>query len=173
MARKSDTTPIASLERLVTGLPAAEYAINVTVVYQDLASRKWAGEVYQRLEATLGTKAVRGTWWNLADLAQPGVLAGAVSRAMRSDMIVISAAGSEGVPLPFYYWVNSWLPHRVTGSGALVALLGAPIPRNSEAGRLRRYLRTVARRARMDLLVAERVIDQSAGKVMAKAGLPE
>ena len=41
------------------------------------------------------------------------------------------------------------------GVGALVALLGAPMPCNSESGRLRKYLRAVARRARMDLLVAE------------------
>jgi hypothetical protein len=156
MPRRCEANPISGLEKLVTGLPAAKYTLNVTVLYEDSPTHKWAGEVYQKMEATLGAKAVRGTWWNLADLDQPAVLAGAVSKAMRSDMIVVAVNGSEGLPLPFYFWVNSWLPHRISGTGAFVALLGAPNPRNSESGRLRKYLRTVARRARMDLLVAER-----------------
>jgi hypothetical protein len=155
MPRRSDSQAVASLEKLVTGLPNAEYVMSVTVVYDDSQTRKWAGEVYQRIESILGTKAVRGTWWNIADLGEPGVLAGAVSTAIRSDMILVAVRSSEGLPLPFYFWVNSWLPHRVNGGGALVALLGAPITTNAESGRLRKYLRTVARRARMDLLVDE------------------
>ena len=156
MMRKSGINPIANLEKLVTALPNAEYEMNVTVVYEDSSARKWAGEVYQRVETTLGAKAVRGTWWHLRDLGQPGVLAGAVSKAMRADMIVISASGSEGLPLPFYYWVNAWLPHRGVSPGALVALLGEAGALNAESGRLRKFLRMVARRARMDLLLAER-----------------
>jgi hypothetical protein len=156
MPRRSDTTSILSLEKLVTGLPASEYEMNVTVIYQDSQSNKWAGEVYQKLETLLGARTVRGTWWNIADLVEPGVLAGAVSKAMRSDMIIIAVSASEGLPLPFYYWVNAWLPNRVARAGALVGLLGAPVPHTPESGRLRKYLRTVARRSRMDLLVAER-----------------
>lgn len=168
MTRKTDANQIVNLEKLITGLPTREYELKVTVIYEDSSTRKWAGEVYQGIEATLGAKAVRGTWWKVSDLAQPGVLAGAVSRAMRSDMIVISVRGSEGLPLPFYYWVNSWLPHRMGSTGALVALLGAPIPHNSESGRLRRFLRTVARRARMDLLVAEGMPERHAASPMLK-----
>src|SRR6185369_16925680 len=138
MPRKSDANPIACLGKLVTGLPAAR-VMNVTVVYEDFLTRKWAGEVFQKLETMVGTDAVRGSWWNLADLGEPAVLAGAVSQAMRSDMIVLAVGGSEGLPLPFYFWVNSWLPHRAGGVGALVALLATPMPRNSESGRLRKY----------------------------------
>lgn len=147
------------LEKLLTALPRTEYQIEVTILYEDNGARKWAGEVYQNVEAMAGVKAVRGTWWKLSDLVQPGVLAGAVSKAMRSDMIVIAVRGSEGLPLPFYFWVNSWLPHRIAGMGALVALLGKPSPRNRESGRLCKYLRAVARRGRMDLLVAERALE--------------
>lgn len=151
----------SNLEKLITALPTVEYELNITVVYEDGADRKWAGEVYQSVEAMAGAKAVRCTWWKLGDLVQPGVLAGAVSKAMHSDMIVLAVRGSEGLPLPFYFWVNSWLPHRIPGAGALVALLGKPNRRNAEAGRLRKYLRTVARRARMDLLMAERAVEDS------------
>jgi len=123
MTRRSDANGIASLEKLITGLPAAQYLMNITVVYEESQTHKWAGNVYQTIETTLGPEAVRGSWWKLADLDQPGVLAGAVSKAMRSDMVIVSVRGSEGLPLFFYYWVNSWLPHRVGGIGALVALL--------------------------------------------------
>lgn len=156
MPRRSDSAPILSLEKLITGLPTADYQLNVTVVYQDSQSNKWAAEIYQKVETLLGGKTVRGTWWNIADLVEPGVLAGAVSKAMRSDMIIVAVSASEGLPLPFYYWVNAWLPNRVASPGALVGLLGAPVPHTPESGRLRKYLRTVARRARMDLLLAER-----------------
>lgn len=170
MTRKSDgANKIASLEKLVTGMPAAQCAMNITVVYQESQTHKWASEVYQTMETMLGTEAVRGTWWKLTDFNQPGVLAGAVSKAMRSDMIIVSVRSSEGLPLPFYYWVNSWLPHRVGGVGALVALLGAPIPRNSESGRLRKFLRTVARRARMDFLVAERAFEVHISRTALRA----
>lgn len=162
---------MACLEKLVTGLPAAQYVMNITVVYEESQTHKWAGEVYETMEKTLGADAVRGSWWKLADLGQPGVLAGAVSKAMRSDMVIVSVRGSEGLPLPFYYWVNSWLPHRVGGIGALVALLGAPIPRNSESGRLRKFLRTVARRGRMDFLVAERAVEAHALRLASRAEL--
>jgi hypothetical protein len=155
MPRRSDAGPSVSLEKLVTGLPTAENVLNATVIYGDTQTRKWAGDVYQRVEIMAGAKAVRGTWWKLSDLAEPGVLAGAVSTAMRSDITILAVQSSEGLPLPFYFWVNSWLPHR-QGGGALIALLGAPFPRTAESGRLQKFLRTVARRARMDLLVAER-----------------
>jgi len=172
MTRKTDANAIANLEKLVTGMPTTEYELKITVVYDDSSTRKRAGEVFETVEANLGARAVRGTWWNLGDLAQPGVLAGAVSQAMRSDMIIISVRGSEGLPLPFYYWVNSWLPHRgMSGTGALVALLGAPVPRNSESGRLRRFLRTVARRARMDLLVAEGMPESHVPTLLLKPAL--
>jgi hypothetical protein len=156
MPRKLDNSPMAGLEKLVTSLPAADYALNISIVYDHAQSRKWAGDVYRRVEDALGIDSVKAMWWNVCDLAEPGVLAGAVSTAIRADMIIIAVQGSEGLPLPFYFWINSWMPHRVPGAGALVALVGSPFPRNTESGRLQKFLRTVARRARMELLVSER-----------------
>src|SRR5215472_8690998 len=99
MPRRSDAGPSVSLEKLVTGLPTADYVLNATVIYDDPQTRKWVSDVYQRVEAVAGEKAVRGTWWKLSDLAEPGVLAGAVSTAMRSDMIIMAVRSSEGLPL--------------------------------------------------------------------------
>jgi hypothetical protein len=157
MRRRSDTNPTISLDKLVTGLPTAKYVMNVTVLYDDSQSRGSATDVYQRVQEVVGVESVRCTWWKLADLRQPGVLAGAVSKAIRSDMIIVAVRASEGLPLPFYFWINAWLPHHPHGLGALVAMLGAPDPGQAETGRLKKYLRVVARRARMDLLVAEGV----------------
>jgi hypothetical protein len=157
MRRRSDANKLGSLEKLVTGLPASECAMEITVVYDDAQTHTWAVEVYQKIQGILGAQAVRGTWWNVADLAEPGVLAGAVSKAIRSDLIVVAVSCSEGLPLPFYFWVNAWLPHRVNGVGALVGLLAAPVHKTTQSGRLKRYLQSVARRARMDLMVGERI----------------
>jgi hypothetical protein len=157
MPRRSVLKPAISLEKLLSGLPTSDYSIDVTVVYHDTNSRKWAAGIYQRVESLLGSKSVRGTWWNLADFRQPAVLAGAVSKAIRADMIIIAVQSSEGLPLPFYFWVNAWLPNRRNGSGALVALLGQPVPKTTQSGRLKKFLDVVARRARMDLLVTERL----------------
>jgi hypothetical protein len=54
------------------------------------------------------------------------VLAGAVSKAMRADVIMVAIRATEGFPLPFYVWVGSWLPHRLRGKGELVALVAPP-----------------------------------------------
>jgi len=70
------------------------------------------------------THAVRPTWWKLNNLFEPGVLAAAVSTAMRADIIVVAIRAEEGLPLPFYTWVNNWLPHRLQPGGVLVALQG-------------------------------------------------
>jgi hypothetical protein len=157
MPRRSEANRLGSLEKLVTGFPASDCAMEITVVYDEPQTHTWAEDVYQKIQGTLGAQAVRGTWWNVADLAEPGVLAGAVSKAIRSDLIIVAVSCSEGLPLPFYFWVNAWLPHRVNGVGALVALLAAPVHKTAQSGRLKRYLQSVARRARMDWMVGERI----------------
>ncbi len=156
MPRTSVTKEMVRLQKLVTELPAAECTLNVMFLYEDAPTRQWAREVSERVEGLSSQAAVRGTWWKIGDLGQPGVLAGAVSKAMRADMIVLAARKAEGLPLPIYVWINSWLPHRRQGRCALVALLGAPEKRNGQSGRVRQYLRAVARAGRLDLLVEER-----------------
>ncbi len=143
------------LEKLVTRLPGTGYGLNMTLVYEDTVTSKWARGVYDRAEKLVGTQALRGTWWKLSELSNPGVLAGAVSQAMRADLIVVSLRATEGLPLPFYVWVNSWLPHHLPGGSALVALLDAVEKPNAESGRVREYLRTVAQHGKMQFLLEE------------------
>ncbi len=170
MPRKSEPNRIAHLEKLITGFPTPEYHLNITVVYHDLQTRAWANTIFQKVQRVVGDEFARGTWWKLADLEEPGVLAGAVSRAIRSDMIIIAVKESEGLPLPFYFWVNSWLPHRVPGTGVIVGLLGTAGSKSSESGRLKKYLGMVATRARMDLMLAEPATPETQGPRLALRG---
>src|SRR4029077_17430422 len=155
MTQTSVTKLNGRLEKLVSGLPGSGYALNVALVYEDALTWKWAKNVFDRAEKLAGANVVRGTWWKLGELSHPGVLAGAVSQAMRADLVVVAHTATEGLPLSFYVCVTSWLPHHLPGGSALVALLGAVERPNAESGRVREYLRAVARQGRMHFLLAE------------------
>ena len=127
----------------------------VTVIYQDEATRHWAFEVCERVAGAVGTAALNVRWWKLEDLSQPAVLAGAVSTALEADVLMVAVRASEGFPLPFYVWVNSWLPHR-PGKAALVALISLPERPSLALDRGREYLRAVARQGRLDFVLEER-----------------
>jgi hypothetical protein len=129
--------------------------LNLTVVYEDSPTRQWALEVHETVTKLAGPESVRATWWKVSNLRLPGVLAGAVSTAMRADVIVVSIRAVEGLPLPFYVWVKGWLPHRLTPTGALVLLLPAPQEPGSRSSRVAEFLRETARQGRLDFLVRE------------------
>jgi hypothetical protein len=136
----------------------AESLLNVMVLYQDRPTRQWAGEVCERLAGLVGHEALRTTCWNLDDLSEPGVLAGAVSTALRADIIVTAVHAAHGLPLPFYVWAGSWFPYRRLGTGVLVALIGLPERMTPQMDRARDYLRALAKKARLDFLIEERKI---------------
>src|SRR5262245_23764723 len=118
----SITESLARLEKIVMLQPRA--ALNVAFVYEDADTREWARDTYERVERLAGNQGVRPTWWRLSNLFEPGVLAAAVSTAMRADIVVIAVRTEEGLPLPFYTWVNNWMPHRLQSGGVLIALVG-------------------------------------------------
>jgi hypothetical protein len=136
--------------------PENGFGLNMVLVYEDAQTRQWAREVYDRAASTAGSECVRATWWKMGDLCEPGVLAGAASTAMRADFIVIATRAAEGLPLPVYFWVKQWLPHRCQRVGALVALLGIPQGNGSKPGRVGEYLRGIAAVGRLDFQVQER-----------------
>src|SRR6516162_3057898 len=123
---------------------ASESGLAFTVIYQDEVTRQWGQEVCERVAGVVGTAAMNIRWWKLEDLGQPAVLAGAVSTALRADVLMVAIRASEVFPLPFYVWVNSWLPHRPAGKAALVALISLPERPSLALDRGREYLRAVA-----------------------------
>jgi len=136
--------------------PGASYSLNMTVVYEDGWSREWAGRVCERVAELVSKEAARTTWWKISDLGEPAVLAGAVSTAIRADVIVVALCASDGLPLPFYVWVDSWLPHHPQGTAALVALITMPENPSARLDRARNYLRAVADQGRLDFMIEER-----------------
>jgi hypothetical protein len=162
-ARRTNLKQLAVSERgtsladLKLPTPDPGYTLNVTLAYQDSQTRAWAREVYEQIcKLAGGEEVVRATWWNIGELGEPGVLAGAVSKAIRADAIVLAVRADEGLPLPFYVWINSWLPHRALSNGALVTLVGHSERSAAHAGRVREYFRAVAKEGRLDLLTQER-----------------
>lgn len=130
--------------------------LNITVVYEDAWSRQWAGHVCERVSGLVGSDSLRTTWWKMADLSEPAVLAGAVSTAMRADVLVVALRAAEGLPLPFYVWVDSWLPYHPPGGAALVALITMPDNPRPRLDRARNYLRAVAGHGGLDFMIQER-----------------
>jgi len=98
---------ITRLEKLIAISPQGGAPLNVALIYEDAQTREWAHEAYERVAKLAGRQGVRPTWWNLHNLGNPGVLAAAVSTAMRADAIVVAARAGEGMPLAFYAWINA------------------------------------------------------------------
>jgi hypothetical protein len=147
---------LSRLDKVVTVSSDAKAAINITMLYEDDETREWAREAFNRVVKLAGDQPVRPTWWRLANLDQPGVLAAASSTAMRADVIVIAVRTAEGLPLPFYAWTNAWSPNRLQLNGVLVAMLGTPHTKNGRSGRVGDFLRVIAKQSRLHLLLEQR-----------------
>ncbi len=150
------------LDKLATDSLATGYSLNIVVLYEDPETRKWARDVYERAIRIAGQNAVRATWWKLDELGNPAVLAGAVSTAMRADVVVLAARATEALPLSFYVWAENWMSHRLSAGGALIALLSNAASGDKEQARFREYLRSVARHSRMELLLEPRELVEAA-----------
>jgi hypothetical protein len=147
---------ISRLEKLTALTTKDGAALNVALIYEDAQTREWARSAYDRVSNAAGEQGVRPTWWNLNNLGDPGVLAAAVSTAMRADVIILAARAGEGMPLAFYAWINAWLPNRFRRGGVLTALLGTTERCGARPVRVGEYLREVARQGRMSFLLETR-----------------
>jgi len=147
---------VAALDIPALIAPTDGQALNVTFLYQDAPTRKWAREISERVTKLAGPESLRATWWNMNDLSEPAVLAGAVSMAMRADAIVVALDAAQELPYPFYVWAESWLPHHLREAGALMALIGSSLPAPAQMARLQHYLRAMARVGRLEFMMEER-----------------
>jgi len=129
--------------------------LGISFIFQDEETRQWAKEAYRNIIQLAGEEGLRPSWWRIEDLTVPGILAGAVSTAVRADLIVV-AAREEGLPLPFYVWVNMWWPHKSHTPGGLLALIGTNGAPLSRGGRVGNYLREVSQQARLEFFLLER-----------------
>ena len=162
----------AALNQVAHPSAPEDYAMNLTVIYHDARTQAWAREVYDRVARLAGREWLRATWWKISDLVEPGVLAGAVSTAMRAELIVVAVDTTEGLPLPFHIWVDNWLPHRRQAAGCLFALIGRSEPPNGRSSQVREYLREVSRMGRFEFLVEERRLPSEAAPVHGRSRTP-
>src|SRR5882757_10913014 len=160
---------INQLEKLLAISATDGSPLNVALIYEDAQTREWAREAYERVTKSAAEEGVRPTWWNLNNLGDPGVLAAAVSTAMRADVIVLAARAGEGMPLAFYTWINAWLPNRFYSGGVLAALLGKTQRSSARPARVGEYLREVARQGRMSFLLETRKLQDEANGVNGQA----
>ena len=160
--KETPSESITRLEKLIPISPKGGSPLNVALIYEDAQTREWAREAYDRVAKLAGKQGVRPTWWNLNNLGDPGVLAAAVSTAMRADVIIVAARAGEGMPLSFYAWINAWLPNRYYGGGVIAALLGKTDRPSGRPARLGEYLREVARQGRMNFLLEARKLQVEA-----------
>ena len=152
---------LSRLDKIFRGLLGTGHGPGVTFVFENDETREWAREIYQRMAKLAGAEGVRATWWKISDLSVPGILAGAVSSAVRSDLIVV-ASHAEGLPLPFYVWVNLWWPNRPEYPGGLIALVGkSERPASRVAAKVGDYLMVVAQQAKMDFVRLEKTLQAS------------
>ena len=135
--------------------PKAGYTLNVAIVYQDVLTRQWAGQVRDLMAGVVGQDAIRCTEWRISDLVEPRVYWESVVTLAHADVIVVSLHVADRLPAAFYLWVNLWLQERSVRPGVLVALLVAPERSNSEATETRRYLTAVASQGHLEFLIQE------------------
>src|SRR5208337_3049984 len=139
MKRTSVSKRAIGLDKISLPHPGNGYSLNACFLYQDAAAKKWSKEVCERVIKSTGPESLRRTWWKMEDLAEPGVLAGAVSVALRADVLVVALNAAQTLPHPFYAWVESWLPYRYGPAGALLVLMGNPEAGGPEAANTRDY----------------------------------
>ena len=109
-----------------------------------------------RVKEILGADSICPSWFDLRDFHRPAMLAAAVSKARRSDVIVIAVRAMPQLPLALCYWAERWLPYRSGEWGALVALIDVPETRSPAALAARRFFHALSLRAGLDFMLKER-----------------
>lgn len=171
MKRISVSKRAVTPDKIALPTPCDGYCLNVSFLYQDAATKKWAKEVSERVSQLNEPECLRSTWWKMGDLTEPGVLAGAVSIAMRADVLVLAIDAAQPLPYSVYAWVESWLPHRYQPTGALLVLMGNPNADKAQVASICDYLRSVAHLGRMEFMLEERRLPAADSDGLTEASL--
>lgn len=141
------------------GSPAAFNGLKGVLVYEDKATRQWAVETWNEVGMLAGKGNVETSFWQTGQLAQPQALSEAVEKSATADVVVVALRAAPELPIPFYVWVDAWLPRRAAGPGALVGLILSSSEMAGASRQVEDYLRAVARRARMEFTARQRRLD--------------
>jgi hypothetical protein len=139
------------LQEIIDGNLQNDAPLKVCFLFENETTRAWARESAEEIKCCAGGEAIQATWWRMNELSEAGVLAGAVSTAMRAHLVVIATEETEGLPLPFYVWMNGWTSNRRQSSGAILSLSREQKKKSSRGGRLAKYLRSAAEQAKLEI----------------------
>lgn len=139
--------------------PQAGTNLSIIAVYQDIRGQEWAAELWCRMSQLMGDDAITSRSWNIAELDRPEIFSAAVSAATAADVLVVSIRAGEQLPFVLHAWIDEWLPRRQRQDGTLIALIVVPAGQpDATSERTGEYLRTVARRGRLDFQLREHVM---------------
>jgi len=149
---------IAPADAVPIALAEGEHALNVTMVCEDLTTREWATEMWDRVTQMVGKENINVTSWMIRSLARPEILVEAVSSAAQADVIVIAVSAAGKLPIDLCVWIAAWVPRRARRVGALVALIGLPQEPDHQAFSTQNFLQLVAHKGGLDFFPREHVL---------------
>jgi hypothetical protein len=156
MEQKNILERTAPSDEVESAPSKTECALNVALVYQDAPTRKWATQVCDQVSRLAGKDAVHCVSWEISRLSNPEVLMDAILMTLVADVIMVSIYDTKELPIDLCAWFDAWLPYRSLPTGALIALINVPGQVSAQLEHTRGYLRTVARKGRLDFLLRER-----------------
>jgi hypothetical protein len=124
---------------------------SVVSIYEDLGSRDLLIQLCDSLSRQFkGDVDFQFDWCRFKYLADPGIALEAAQKAIEADLILL-APQSTDLPPHVQGWLEDCLPNRAAAAGALVLVQSSP-KEAAQSLSLRAYLRSTARRAKLDYL---------------------
>ena len=158
MAHSDILARLAPFNEVPVARAEDEPVLNVIMVYEDPATRKWATEMWGRVTQMAGEDNISVASWSIDSLAWPEMLAEAASSAAQADVIVIAVSGAERLPIDLCVWIGAWGSRRTRRAGALVALISRPRKPEFQAFSTQDFLQMAARKGGLDFFPQERVL---------------
>lgn len=123
-------------------------SLNVAMVYDSLTGWSNAAEFCGHLRKIMHCDDCRVSACEIGKLCQGKWLPAAIRAAAEADIILVSLATPQNLPVPLCVWIDIWLPRRVPFKGALVGIL--PEAYDCAQHSAHEYLRAVAHRGKLD-----------------------
>jgi hypothetical protein len=121
----------------------------VVIAYETFAAAARARQVSDRLNAELNLEC---DVWNMESLVHRPLRELAAASAAQADVIIIATHRGEALPTCVKDWIEEWLPLKMNGTTALVALLVHNDETSREPPAVCAYLGRIAERGGMDFI---------------------
>jgi hypothetical protein len=120
--------------------------------YEDAPTGARVHEFLQSFSRSLGQNCtVSKELWLFNELCMPQLRAIAAKEAALADLVILSVHPAESLPSQVKDWIEQWLQSKGRRCAVLLALFDAP--HHGDSTSMQTYLKAVAERAQIDLLV--------------------